>query len=382
MYNKEKIDEFIGFIKNYKDCVNFNTISDIVKNKFNMDDNKNILVSDCFYVKFCFSNNNTKSNTVLSLSKLKKFDDKPFIILFVTPNNMDVILANSTFIDKLSHSSKNLRLDNIVGSFNYSNIIKKYNTIDNISDNFEILFNIHSNYTFEENLKRIILNTNNIKSQKVKYEPTTQHELNNIKDSVKRALMFNYSKPYYEVLELLNKNVKENKEHILKAFNNIKNTNIKNNVIEFLVHPKSNTTKINLISALNNNTQIPHIYLDHGFSDCNFYFGNYNIKVDIKIKDLNLLGNPKGYNIDEFNRFLSKDNTIYLLFFIAFNGNEILTQLCSPFDISLNNTKVTYHWCGKERSGTAQFYDKDILAIFNNDYKVINTNTQRNFLYN
>ena len=63
------------------------------------------------------------SNTVLSLSALQKYDDKPFIVCIVTPDTNYMMLANSTFLKKISHSSQELRVDNIRGSFNGSDIM-------------------------------------------------------------------------------------------------------------------------------------------------------------------------------------------------------------------------------------------------------------------
>ena len=63
---------------------------------------------------------------------------------------------------KISHSSQELRVDNIKGSFNGSDIMRDFMGVSNEPDNFEFLFTSHRNYTFEENLERLVEATNNI----------------------------------------------------------------------------------------------------------------------------------------------------------------------------------------------------------------------------
>lgn len=78
-----------------------------------------------FAVRFSYSKNGAFSNTVLSLSALQKYDKIPFFVVLVRGNGGNLIyLANSTFISKISHSSKELTMCNIKGSFNGSDIMK------------------------------------------------------------------------------------------------------------------------------------------------------------------------------------------------------------------------------------------------------------------
>lgn len=55
-----------------------------------------------------------------------------------------------------------------------------------------------------------------------------------------------------------------------------------------------------------------------------------------KAKIMFLSSNPKGYNIDKLLEFLTKENTVYLIFIAAINEHkEIKTQLCSIFNRQL-----------------------------------------------
>ena len=79
-----------------------------------------------FAVRFSYSQSGAFSNTVLSLSALQKYDKIPFFVVLVRNGASNVIyLANSTFLSKISHSSKELTMCNIKGSFNGSDIVKQ-----------------------------------------------------------------------------------------------------------------------------------------------------------------------------------------------------------------------------------------------------------------
>ena len=85
-----------------------------------------------------------KIATVLSLSHLQKYDNIPFLVVLASLNKPNqIFLANTTLLKKISHSSQDLAIDNIKGSFNGSDIIKSFNDIQNTPDNFETLFAIH-----------------------------------------------------------------------------------------------------------------------------------------------------------------------------------------------------------------------------------------------
>ena len=73
--------------------------------------------SNQYRVRFSYSNSGTFSNVVLSLSTVLKNDDLPLIVAVIRPDSFELLLCNSTFIEKVSHSSKNLTEENIRGSF-------------------------------------------------------------------------------------------------------------------------------------------------------------------------------------------------------------------------------------------------------------------------
>ena len=115
-----------------------------------------------FAIRFCKSASRNFGNTVLALSALHRYDAIPFIVCLVTPICSYLMLANTTFHRKISHSSQELRRDNIEGSFIGSDVMREGEGVENIPENFEFLYNSRENYTFEENLDRLVEATNNI----------------------------------------------------------------------------------------------------------------------------------------------------------------------------------------------------------------------------
>ena len=155
-------------------------------NHFIMTKDRKIYYTDCFAVRFCYSKKGTFSNTVLALSQLQKFDSIPFLVVLIRKGeDSSLYLANSSMLKKISHSSKELRRDNIKGSFNGSDIIKQYNDIPNDADHVEELFTIHQGFTWEENVERLVEATSGIKPNKQKFNPD-ERQLQYISSSVER----------------------------------------------------------------------------------------------------------------------------------------------------------------------------------------------------
>lgn len=75
-----------------------------------------------------------------------------------------MLLSNTTFLKKISHSSQQLREENIRGSFNGSDIWRQFHNIENSHENFEALFAIHKEIGFEGNLARLVEATNSTSS--------------------------------------------------------------------------------------------------------------------------------------------------------------------------------------------------------------------------
>jgi hypothetical protein len=144
-----------------------------IVNDFNLTKDRSVFYCRDFAIRFSSSNSVSFSNTVLSLSNLQKVDDRPVIVCLVTPTINHLFLANSSFLKKVSHSSQELRENNIRGSFNGSDIMREFEGIKNIPSNFERLYSIHAGIGFEVNLPRLVEATTNISPTGIKFNVTS-----------------------------------------------------------------------------------------------------------------------------------------------------------------------------------------------------------------
>jgi hypothetical protein len=147
-------------------------LAQTVADQFHLTKDRSVYYCKDFALRFSASASVNFSNTVLSLSNLQKFDDRPFIVCLVTLGQNHAFLANTTFLKKISHSSQELRENNIRGSFNGSDIMREFEGITNTSENIERLFNIHAGLGFDGNLVRLVEATNNISPSGRKFEPS------------------------------------------------------------------------------------------------------------------------------------------------------------------------------------------------------------------
>lgn len=159
MYNRDAINRLVAYIQHFDGIGDKEKLSSMVKKEFNLVQDRKVFYSPDFAIRFSKAKSKRMSNTVLSLSALQKYDGEPFIVCVVTPDTNYLMLANSTFLKKISHSSQELRIDNIRGSFNGSDIMLEYDSIDNAPDNFQRLFAYHAGLSFQDNLERLVEST-------------------------------------------------------------------------------------------------------------------------------------------------------------------------------------------------------------------------------
>src|SRR5204863_9655263 len=98
----------------------------------------------------------------------------PMVVCVVRPTSVRFLLANSTFITKVSHSSQRLRLDNVKRSFNGNDIMTSYEGLANQPKNFEELFAMHTAFTWADNLERLVEATTAIVARNVRSNPTPE----------------------------------------------------------------------------------------------------------------------------------------------------------------------------------------------------------------
>lgn len=362
MYNRKLIDDFIGTINQFHGIADKAALATRIQRQYGLVKDRSVYYCKWFAVRFCKANSRAFGNTVLSLSALQKYDDRPFIVCLVTPSTNYLMLANTTFLKKVSHSSQELRTDNIKGSFNGSDIMRFYEDVENCEENFEFLFTSHENYSFQENLVRLVEATNNIRPNGHRFEPTKEQEIC-IYKSVDRAISFLNSPEYHILDEDLQDRVRSvEREIAIAAF--IDNVNLRGRIIEYLV-TESGDLHTTLIKALRSGSPLPEIFTADKLGDYERRFDDFCTATDIKTKVLFLSSNPKGYNIDKLLSFLAEDQSVYLVFIVAIDKNEqINTRLCSMYNRQLlSSTRIISHWAGRNSRGVTQYLGKALEDV-------------------
>jgi len=363
MINKE-IKSFIEFVKSKDGVGNKSVLMEEIQKSFKLTKDRSVYYSKNFSVRFSYSSSNGFSNTVISLSNLQKYDHLPFFVCLVTPKKNIIYLANSTFLQKVSHSSQQLRVDNIRGSINGSDIVKTFDGLSNSPENFEKLFSIHAELDFDGNLVRLVEATNNISPSGIKFEVSTKAK-GIILSAPSRAKEFVESKDYLQLKSELDTKVNQYKNEILIA-GFIENVNIRGRIIEYLIAGEDEKLRESLVQALHNSNRIiPNFQTQNNLGDYIKIFNNFDTATDVKTKIMVLSSNPKAYNIDKVLEFLAKDKSVFMFYFIGIEPNKIVNQiLISMFQTDLlKSTILLKHWSGRNSRGVTQFQGEVIHKL-------------------
>jgi len=358
------MEKVIEFILSKNGIGDKSKLAEIVKEQFNLTIDRKVYYSNDYAIRFSSSKDTSFSNTALSLSTLQKYDNNPFYVCLVTPKENKIYLANSSFLSKISHSSKELRIDNIKGSFNGSDIIKNIDGIANVPQNFDILFPIHQNTTFNENLERLVEVNGTIIPTKQKFTINDKNIII-IKEAPTRAISFNKSKFYSDLLNDLNTRTTKYKKEILIA-SLIENVKLRGNIIEYIIAGEDEKLQQQIAKSLFDKTPIPPFKDKNGLGDFIKTYPQFDTATDIKTKIMVLNSAPKGYNIDKMLEFLSNENSIFMFYFVGidYEKNEIKTSLVSVFQKEIiDNTIIQFHWAGRNSRGVAQFIGKGIKDL-------------------
>jgi len=366
MPDSANIDAFIKFLRANDGIGDKRRLAEKAMKAFALTKDRTVLFNTDFAVRFSSSKKNspTFSNTVLSLSKLQKFDDRPFIVCLVTPKTNHCFLANTTLLNKISHSSRELSENNIRGSFNGSDILRDFDDIPNNSDNIERLFAIHEAVGFDENLPRLVAATKGIVPAKQIFAVDTAGK-KKILSSPERAGKFLTSTDYRVLKDELDAKVERFRNEILCA-SFIENVNIRGNLIEYLIAGEDEQLRDKIINALRNKTPgLPKFKNTHALGDYQRAFENFDTDTDVKTKIMFLNSNPKAYNIDKMLEFLARDKSVFMFYFIGINLDKtIKTVLVSMFDGELlGGTRTIHHWAGRASRGVTQFEGHAINSI-------------------
>lgn len=335
-------------------------VAKAVARQFGLRVERSVYVGSDFAVRFSSAAGSSFSNTVLSLSALSKYDHLPVIVCVIRPTGAQLVLANSTLIDKISHSSHRLTHDQIRGSFNGTNILRDFDGLSNEPNNFDALFEKHLAIGFAENYARIVDNTLAIGGRGTKFTPSAQ-EIAAILASPDLAAKLLADKDYRELTARLADTVASRRDAILRAATS-GNVNLRGNSIEQIV-----TSAGNLHRAEDIVETLP---------------SGVSVYLNIKTKLIGHSSNPVAYNIDKLLQLLSRGDAAFAFLFVGINlaDNTVTTRMASFLDTTImGTTRIQPHWAGRNSRGGAQL--SDLPSIFSPSFhESIEVGNGRQFL--
>lgn len=377
----QSIEKLVDFIRQHDGLNDKAKLARLVAEEFLLTKDRSVYYCPYFAIRFSSSASRNFSNTVLSLSNLQKVDDRPFLVCLVMPAGNAVLLANTTLLKKISHSSHELRDNNIRGSFNGSDIMTALEGIANIHENIEKLFNIHASIGFEGNLARLVEATNHISPSGKKFEPNPLQQQNILQAPV-RAVQFINSPDVVILKQELDAKVNQFKNEILLAAL-IENVNVRGRIIEYLIAGEDNRLRQEIIHALQKNTHgIPAFKTDNTLGDYTREFKDFLTETDVKTKIMVLDSNPKAYNLDKVLEFLAAERSVLMFYFVGIDPGKIVnTVLISMFQERLLDTTILLkHWAGRNSRGVSQFEGKAIRQLILSPQSVISEEKSVRFL--
>ena len=359
----EAVRDLISFLAQYDGVQDKAHLASVVAATFRLTKDRSVLHCREYAVRFSSSATRSFGNTVLSLSNLQKYDDRPVIVCLVTPAENLCLLANSTLLKKISHSSQDLRENNIRGSFNGSDIAREFEGIANTPANFDRLFAIHAGIGFEGNLLRLVEATNKISPSGERYALSLE-AVRIVLEAPHRAKAFIESDDCRILKEELDAQVRRFRNEILVAAL-IPNVNVRGRVIEYLIAGTDEALRQQLVEALGSESPLPPFKTENSLGDYSRRFDAFDTETDIKTKVLVLGSNPKAYNLDKMLEFLSIDRSVLMFYFVGVDPGKLVdTVMVSMFqEMLLRSTVVLRHWSGRNSRGVTQFEGKSINEL-------------------
>ncbi len=350
--------EFVEYVMSSAPKHNKGVVEDDIRSKFSLIQDRKVFHNESFAVRFSYSKSDSSSfsNTILSLSALEKYDKIPFFVVLVrqSADNL-ILLANTTLLRKISHSSQTLSMTNIKGSFNGSDIIREFNGKSNSPENFDYLFAVHQGLDWEDNLSRLVDATAQIKSVSQKFSPNGQEQAN-ILSSIERSIRFIGSNSFTELKADLDGRCEKCKREIAIA-SHIENINIRGRLIESLITADDLERERIVRDLMHIESALPSYDTKNGLGDYCRQFDDTDTLTDIKTKVVYLNSNPKAYNIDKCLRQMSDGHSIFLIYLVGVDEHGVFRTLLSSVyhDKLIEGTILQFHWAGRSSRGAAQF---------------------------
>ena len=361
------LDLLVSFLGWHNGINDKRRLCDLIVTEFELTRDRSVFYCGDFAIRFSASEKKKPGNTIASLSRLQKFDDRPFVVCVVTPELNHCFLANTTFLKKISHTSQTLRENNIRGSFNGSDVAQDFEGIQNVPENFDRLFAIHNELGFDGSLARLVEATNNISPSGIKFNVTAAASTL-ILEAPYRATAFVTSSDARQLKSELDAKVAKYKNEILLAAL-IENVNVRGRVIEYLVAGEDERLRKSLIAALRDNSNgLPAFKTENSLGDYTRIFDDFDTETDVKTKIMILNSTPKAYNLDKMLAFLAKDRSVFMFYFVGVHPGKVVdTVLVSMFQTNLLAATLTLkHWAGRNSRGVTQFEGRAVGELIQN----------------
>jgi hypothetical protein len=334
----DALEELVAFVQGFYEAnlgCSKSVVAGATAQRFGLVRDRSLYVGPLFSVRFSVAGGTGLSNTILSLSALKPHDERPVIVCILRARTAEFLLANTTFLRKVSHSSHALSADKIRGSFNGSDIIREIDGIKNQPENFARLFAMHLEFSWEENLARLVEATGSIVGTGRRFVVGAR-ERTTILAAPALAARLSSHQEYMDIGGRLQAALGARQSQVLAA-GEIDNVNLRGNRIEQLL------------------TDAGHF---HRLDDIVFTLRiGSQVVVDIKTKVLALQASPKAYNIDKYLALLARGDTVMSFFFVGLDlaAHSVKSCFVSTLDHAiLSATRVQHHWAGRNSRGVTQ----------------------------
>ena len=125
MYNHNAINRLVAYIQKLNGIGDKEKLSSMVKNEFNLTQDRKVFYSPDFAIRFSKSKSKRMSNTVLSLSALQKYDNAPFI---------DNVNMRGRVIEYLITDDGSTLKDKIINALHSGSPLPTFKTDDKLGD--------------------------------------------------------------------------------------------------------------------------------------------------------------------------------------------------------------------------------------------------------
>ncbi len=334
------LDELVRFISQWRATHPQETKDSVVHavlQRFRLEQDGALLVGPAFAIRFCQSKFTASfANAVVAIAKIVEHDDRPIVVCVLTPAGCRFLLANTTFLTRVSHSSHALARDHLRGSILGSDILGEVQGVQNVPECFAELMRMHARADRAANLDRIVAATR-LPSAREFWMPGTEGRAHLLAaPALARAL--GRHPDYAAVRAKLDVIVKRRHAKILVAARN--------------PNPKARGDQIERI--------ITGMASQHALGDIEFDVVIGVLSVDIKSKLAGKASSPKAWNIDKTLQDLAKGRRLLSMYFVRVDPQNgvIDTRLVSIFDRTLVlASRPQRHWSGRGTRGAIQFTD-------------------------